>query len=85
MYKALEEEKNPVTLVDELGISQMGGEDEIRAIAIEVIDENSHLISDYKAGKRVFDFFVGQVMKKTKGRANPAMTAKILKEELDKR
>ncbi len=85
LYKALEEEKNPVTLVDELGISQMGGEDEIRAIAIEVIEENSHLISDYKAGKRVFDFFVGQVMKKTKGRANPAMTAKILKEELDKR
>ncbi len=85
LYKALEEEKDPCKLVQELGISQMGGEDEIRKIAIEVIDENSHLISDYKAGKRVFDFFVGQVMKKTKGRANPAMTAKILKEELDKR
>ena len=85
LYKALEEEKNPVKLVDELGISQIGDDDEIRKIALEVIDENSHLIADYKAGKKVFDYFVGQVMKKTKGRANPATTAKILREELDKK
>ena len=85
LYKALEEEKDPVKLVDELGISQIGDDDEIRKIALEVIDENSHLIADYKAGKKVFDYFVGQVMKKTKGRANPATTAKILREELDKK
>ena len=85
LYKALEEEKNPVKLVDELGISQIGDDDEIRKIALEVIDENSHLIADYKAGKKVFDYFVGQVMKKTRGRANPATTAKILREELDKK
>ena len=72
-------------MVDELGISQIGDDDEIRKIALEVIDENSHLIADYKAGKKVFDYFVGQVMKKTKGRANPATTAKILREELDKK
>ena len=85
LYKALEEEKDPVKLVDDLGISQIGDDDEIRKIALEVIDENSHLIADYKAGKKVFDYFVGQVMKKTKGRANPATTAKILREELDKK
>ena len=85
LYKALEEEKDPVKLVDELGISQIGDDDEIRKIALEVINENSHLIADYKAGKKVFDYFVGQVMKKTKGRANPATTAKILREELDKK
>ncbi len=85
LYKALEEEKDPVKLVDELGISQIGDDDEIRKIALEVIDENSHLIADYKAGKKVFDYFVGQVMKKTRGRANPATTAKILREELDKK
>ncbi len=85
LYKALEEEKDPVKLVDELGISQIGDDSEIRVIVLEVIDENSHLIGDYKAGKKVFDYFVGQVMKKTKGRANPSTTARILREELDKR
>ena len=85
LYKALEEDKDPVKLVDELGISQIGDNDEIRKIVLEVIDENSHLIADYKAGKKVFDYFVGQVMKKTRGRANPATTAKILREELDKK
>ena len=50
----------------------------------EVINENLHLVEDYKNGKRVFDFFIGQTMKKTRGRANPVITSRILKEELDK-
>ena len=33
----------------------------------------------------MFDFFVGQVMKQTRGQANPSLTAKIIKEEIDKR
>ena len=40
---------------------------------------------DKATQKRVFDFFIGQIMKKTKGRANPKKTSLILKEELDKR
>jgi Asp-tRNA(Asn)/Glu-tRNA(Gln) amidotransferase B subunit len=44
----------------------------------------NHLVDDYKAGKRVFDYFIGQIMKKTRGRANPVITSRILKEELDK-
>ena len=43
-----------------------------------------NLVDDYKSGKRVFDFFIGQIMKKTKGRANPVISARILKEELEK-
>ena len=46
--------------------------------------ENENLVEDYKNGKRVFDYFIGQIMKKTRGRANPALTSRILKEELDK-
>ena len=45
-------------------------------------------ISQFKwerKGKNVFDFFVGQVMKATRGQANPSMTAKIIKEEIEKR
>ena len=85
LSKSLEEEKDPVKLVDEMGISQIGDDNELLKIVTEVIEENINLVSDYKAGKRVFDYFVGQVMKKTKGRANPASTARILREELDKR
>lgn len=85
LEKALETEKDPIKLVDELGLSQIGNEDEIRKIVIEVIDENIHLVDDYKNGKRVFDYFIGQIMKKTRGRANPSLASKILKDELDKK
>lgn len=84
LEKVVETGKEPAIVVSELGITQIGGEDEIRNIVLEVIDENKHLIDDYKAGKRVFDYFIGQIMKKTRGRANPVITSKVLKEELDK-
>lgn len=84
LEKAIENGKDPIKLVDELGISQIGSEDEIREIVLSVIDENPNLIQDYKNGKRVFDYFIGQIMKKTKGRANPIITSKVLKEELEK-
>ena len=48
------------------------------------LDENLNLVEDYKNGKRVFDFIIGQIMKKTRGRANPVITSRILKEELEK-
>lgn len=84
LEKALEEEKEPLTLVKEMGLSQITDESEIRNIVLEVINENINLVEDYKNGKRVFDFFIGQIMKKTRGRANPVITSRILKEELEK-
>lgn len=84
LEKALEEEKSPIELVKEMGLSQITDESEIRNIVLEVINENSNLVEDYKNGKRVFDFFIGQIMKKTRGRANPVITSRILKEELEK-
>ena len=85
LEKCLSEEKDPHTIVSELGISQIDNDDEIRLIVSDVLNENQNLVEDYKNGKRVFDFFIGQIMKKTKGRANPKKTSLILKEELDKR
>ena len=76
--------KDPKELVSEMGLSQIVDENEIRNIVMEVINENINLVDDYKAGKRVFDYFIGQIMKKTRGRANPVITSRILKEELDK-
>ena len=84
LEKMLDSGKNANTLVDELGLSQIGNPEEIRSIVLAVMDENKELILDYKNGKRVFDYFIGQVMKKSRGRANPALTSQILKEELSK-
>lgn len=84
LERAIEDGKDPVKLVDDLGISQITSEDEIKEIVLSVMDENPNLIEDYKNGKRVFDYLIGQIMKKTRGRANPVITSKILKAELEK-
>lgn len=84
LEKVMDTGEEPEVIVEKLGISQIGDENTIREIVVEVIHENENLVEDYKNGKRVFDYFIGQIMKKTRGRANPALTSKILKEELDK-
>ncbi|MCI6266220.1 MAG: Asp-tRNA(Asn)/Glu-tRNA(Gln) amidotransferase subunit GatB [Erysipelotrichaceae bacterium] len=84
LTKALEEEKDPVKLVSELGITQITDEKELTSIIDEVISENQPQLEAYKKNPKLFDYFVGQVMKKTRGKANPALTAKILKQELEK-
>ena len=85
LEKSMETGKSPSYLVDEMGLSQITDENEIRNIILEVINDNLNLVEDYRAGKRVFDYFIGQIMKKTRGRANPVITSRILKEELDSR
>lgn len=84
-YKVIEDEKEPSKVVSESGMKQIGDEDTIRKIVVEVIEAHLELIEDYRKGKNVFDFFVGQVMKATRGQANPGITARIIKEEIDKR
>ena len=85
LYKVLSDNKEPKVIVEELGIKQMGNDDEIRAMVVEILEANLNLIEEYRKGRNVFDFFVGQVMKRTRGQANPSMTAKIIKEEIEKR
>ena len=85
LTKSLEENKDPNKLIEELGLSQITDKNEIANMINEVLDENLNLVEDYKNGKRVFDYFIGQIMKKSKGRVNPKMANVVLKEELDKR
>lgn len=80
----METGKDANTLVSELGMTQISDEGEIRDIILSVLDENKNLVEDYKAGKKVFDYMIGLVMKKTRGKANPVVTSKVLKEELTK-
>ena len=75
--------KNAEAIVDELGLKQNSNEDEIKQIVIQTIDEFPQSVVDYKAGKdRAVGFLVGQIMKKTKGKVNPAITSKLVVEVL---
>ena len=85
MYKVLEEKKEPKQIVKELGVEQISDDKTIRDIVVPILDEHPDLIEDHKKGKNTFDFFVGQVMKATRGKANPSLTAQIIREEMEKR
>lgn len=76
--------KDAGVIVSELGLTQISNEDEIRDIILSVINENMNLVNDYKNGKNVFGYIVGLIMKSTGGKANPVITSKVLKEELEK-
>jgi aspartyl-tRNA(Asn)/glutamyl-tRNA(Gln) amidotransferase subunit B len=66
-------------IVAEKGLSQISSSEEIEKIVAEVIDGNSQAVSDYASGKeQALAFLIGQVMKATKGRANPATAKEIL-------
>ncbi len=83
--KVLEEKKKPSDIVKSLGMKQMSDESTLRPMIVSIIEEHLELIEEYRKGRNVFDFFVGQVMKQTRGQANPSLTAKIIKEEIDRR
>ena len=78
--------KSLANAIDELGIKQTSDDGAIRDIVKGILDNNAKLIEEYRNGRsNVLDFFVGQVMKATRGQANPMMTTTIIKEEIDKR
>lgn len=84
LVKIIEDKKEPKTIVKDLGITQITDEAELLKIITEVIKENQHQVEQYKNQPRVLDYFIGQTMKKTRGKANPSLTSKLLKQELDK-
>lgn len=65
---------------------QISDEGALLAIVTEVLDNNAQSIEDFKNGKdRAIGFLVGQIMKATKGQANPPMVNKLLQQEIAKR
>ncbi len=65
---------------------QISDEGALLAIVSEVLDNNAQSIEDFKNGKdRAIGFLVGQIMKATKGQANPPMVNKLLQQEIAKR
>lgn len=84
--KVLEENEEPDILMKKLGMMQISDKSELSKIIIEILDNNPAQIEQYKNGKtNMFDYFVGQVMKSTRGQANPVVTKDILNDELSKR
>ena len=72
-------------LVEERGLSVISDESSILPIVQKIVASNPEQVAAYKGGRdKLFGFFVGQAMKETKGRANPQLLNKLLKEELDK-
>ena len=73
----------PVEIVKKKGLVQISNEDSILKIIQEVLSKNQVEVEAYRNGKtKLLGFFVGQVMKETQGKANPALVNKLLKENL---
>ena len=72
------------TIVEEKGLKQMSDEGTIISMINAVLSSNRDKVEEYRNGKdKLFGFFVGQVMKASKGQANPGMVNQLLKQKLD--
>ena len=79
----IESGKMPSVIIKEKGMMQITDDSAIKDVIMEVLKENDAQAREYNPEKtRMIDFFVGQVMKKTRGKANPAKTMEMLREEL---
>ena len=76
--------KDAKQVVEEKGLKQVSDEGAIISMIDEVLASNQDKVDEYRSGKdKLFGFFVGQVMKASKGQANPGMVNQILKQKLD--
>ena len=83
MFSTKEE---PEHIIEKNGLKQVTNTSEIESIVDEVLKENKKMVEQYLSGKdKLLGFFVGQSMKKTKGKANPKILNDILKEKLSKK
>ena len=79
----IKDNESPKALVKKLGLEQVSDEGAILKLVEETIAENPQSVADFKAGKaKAIGFLVGQIMKKSKGKANPGMVQSMLKEKL---
>ena len=78
-YEAIEEKKDPLVIMKEKNMVQISDEETLTKLIDEILSENTKQIEMYHNGKtNMFDYFVGQAMKKTKGQANPVKVKEIL-------
>ena len=76
--------KDAAAIVEDKGLKQVTDTGAIEAVIDKIIDANPDNVAKYRGGKdKLFGFFVGQVMKETQGKANPAIVNELLKKKLD--
>ena len=81
--KSIEENKEPKNFISKEN-NQISDINELNNIIDTILNNNNSQVEAYKSGKtNLFDYFVGQVMKETRGKANPTITKEILKDKLD--
>ena len=86
VFEEIMKGKDPKVIVEEKGMKQVSDPSAILALVNQVLDANPQAIVDFKNGKnRAVGALVGQIMKLSKGQANPKLTNQILNEELKKR
>ena len=71
--------KDPSQIIEERGLQQISDPAQLLAVIERILESNQKNVEEYKAGKKIFGFFVGQ-MKETKGKANPALVNQLLKQ-----
>lgn len=82
-YKSLEEKEEPKNFISKED-AQVSDENLIESIIDRILSSHEKEILEYKNGRtNIFDFFVGQVMKETRGKANPIITKDLLHKKLD--
>ena len=82
-FKVLDEKKEPSNYISKEN-AQISDISELEKIIDDIINVSPSQVEQYKSGKdKLFEFFVGQVMKNTKGKANPVITKEILHKKLD--
>ncbi len=81
--EVIESQRNPEEIVKEKGLSQISTEDVLKKVVDKVLSMNPKAVEDFKKGKgKAVGFLVGQIMKETKGQANPAVAREILTRSL---
>jgi len=76
--------KDPEDIVEEKGLKQISDEDKLEKLVEEIIEDNPDVIEDIRNGKdKAIGYLVGQVMKETKGKANPQMVNKMFREKIN--
>ena len=71
--------------IEELGLKQISDSNEIDQLVDEVLKNNQQMIEEYKSGKeKAFNALIGQIMKASKGKANPSQVNSLLKDKLSK-
>ena len=79
----LENKKEPSILIKENNMEQLSNDDELVKIIDTILENNPKQREDYHNGRtNLFDYFVGQIMKETKGKANPVKAKELLKEKI---